>query len=194
MEIMKGTPWSRIKRSNNVKKEVLEIVGSGKPTDSVLKETIAVSDTISTSVQNRHSRILLQDLLRSRVWTMHREPEVLEAEAQVGKITRLPCKDSPKELVQLHFLKNGILQSACSTSPKMSANLGMSAPRLTNSSARSPKESWQKCSGCVEEYTTIGLRISGCGAAEVFTDFAEELKHTEAKPMQHSGPKTHRLE
>ena len=29
----------------------------------------------------------------------------------------------------------------------------------------------------------IGLRISGCGAAEVFIDFAEELKHTETNPM-----------
>ena len=47
----------------------------------------------------------------------------------------------------------------------------------------------------------IGLRIPGYGAAEVFIDFAEELKHTEANPMcsnhhsrvtsrQHSGPKT----
>ena len=30
---------------------------------------------------------------------------------------------------------------------------------------------------------TIGLRISGYGAAEVFIDFAEELKHTENNPM-----------
>ena len=29
------------------------------------------------------------------------------------------------------------------------------------------------------KYTTTGLRISGYGAAEVFIDFAEELKHTE---------------
>ena len=40
-----------------------------------------------------------------------------------------------------------------------------------------------KCSGCVENYTTIGLRMSRYGAAEVFIDFAEELKHTEANPM-----------
>ena len=33
------------------------------------------------------------------------------------------------------------------------------------------------------KYTTIGLRISGYGAAEVFIDFAEELKHTETNPM-----------
>ena len=33
------------------------------------------------------------------------------------------------------------------------------------------------------KYTTIGLRISGYGAAEVFIDFAEELKQTETNPM-----------
>ena len=51
MEIMRETPWSRIRGQNSVNKEFLEIVGSGKPTGSVLKETIAVSVTISTSVQ-----------------------------------------------------------------------------------------------------------------------------------------------
>ena len=34
-----------------------------------------------------------------------------------------------------------------------------------------------------KNYMTIGLRISGFGAAEVFIDIAEELKHTEANPM-----------
>ena len=51
-EIMKGTPWSIIRGQNSVDKEFLEIVGNGKPTGSVLKETIAVSVTISISVQN----------------------------------------------------------------------------------------------------------------------------------------------
>ena len=79
-----GTPWSRIREQNSVDKGLLEIVGNGKLTGSVRKETIAVSDTISMCVQNRHSRILLQDLLRSRVWKIHRELEVLEAVAQMG--------------------------------------------------------------------------------------------------------------
>ena len=35
-------------------KEFLEIVGSGKPTGSVLEETIAVSATISMSVEKLH--------------------------------------------------------------------------------------------------------------------------------------------
>ena len=48
---MKETPWSRIRVQNSVDKEFLEIVGNGKPTGSVLKETIAVSVTIPISVQ-----------------------------------------------------------------------------------------------------------------------------------------------
>ena len=35
MEIMKETPWSRIREQNIVYKEFLEIVGNGKPTGSV---------------------------------------------------------------------------------------------------------------------------------------------------------------
>ena len=34
-----------------------------------------------------------------------------------------------------------------------------------------------------QNYTTIGLRISRYGAAELFIDFREELRHTEADPM-----------
>ena len=45
MEIFKQAPWSRIRGQNSVNK-VWEIVGNGKLTGSVLKETIAVSDTI----------------------------------------------------------------------------------------------------------------------------------------------------
>ena len=35
----------------------------------------------------------------------------------------------------------------------------------------------------IENYTTIGLRISRYGAAEVYNDFAEQLRHTETNPM-----------
>ena len=59
----------------------------------------------------------------------------------------------------------------------------MRIDRLKNILAKGLKKQRQKCSGFVEKYTTIGLRISGYGAAEVFIDFAEELKHTEANPM-----------
>ena len=55
--------------------------------------------------------------------------------------------------------------------------------RLKNRQAKGLKKWWQKCSDYAEKYTTIGLRISGYGAAEVFIDFAEELQHTETNPM-----------
>ena len=48
---MKETPWSRILGQNSVHKEFLEIVGNGSQTGSVLKETIAVSFTMSISVE-----------------------------------------------------------------------------------------------------------------------------------------------
>ena len=88
-----------------------------------------------------------------------------------------------KELAPIHSVKNGILQNACSTSPRVVADLGKSAlmriARLMNSPARILKRM-----GNVEKnYTTIGLRISRYGAAEVLIDFAEELEHTEANPM-----------
>ena len=35
MEILRRTPWSRIREQNSVNKEVWEIVGNGKPTGSV---------------------------------------------------------------------------------------------------------------------------------------------------------------
>ena len=106
---------------NSVNQGLWEIVGSGKLTGSVRKETIAVSVTISISVQKRHSRTLLQDLLRSRVWKMHREPEVPEAEAHVEECLGCFARITSKELAQLHSAQNGILRSACSTSHKKDA-------------------------------------------------------------------------
>ena len=43
---MRQAQWSRIREQKSVNREVWEIVGNGKLTGSVRKETIAVSDTI----------------------------------------------------------------------------------------------------------------------------------------------------
>ena len=59
----------------------------------------------------------------------------------------------------------------------------MRIARLMNSLAKGLKRMVTKVQWYVENYTTIGLRISRYGAAEVFIDFAEELKHTETNPM-----------
>ena len=55
---------------------------------------------------------------------MRREPEVLEAEAHVGKWLDCRARFTSKELAPLHSVKNGILQNACSTSAKRDAVLG----------------------------------------------------------------------
>ena len=94
-----------------------------KSTGSVLEETVVVSGTMWISVQNRYCRTLLRDLLRSRVWKMHREPEVLEAEAQVRKWLDCRARIASKELAPLHSVKNGTLQNACSTSPRVVVGL-----------------------------------------------------------------------
>ena len=110
---------------------------------SVLKETVAVSVTMSISVQNRHSRILLWDLLRDRMREMRWEPEVPEAKVPVEECLDGPARITSKELAPIHSVKSCILQSACSTSRKMDADLEKSAlmrtARLMNSPAKGLK-------------------------------------------------------
>ena len=140
MKIMRQTPWSRSREQNSVNKDVYDIVGNEKLTGSVLKETIAFSVTISMSVQNWDSRILLRVLSWSTMKEKHREPEVPEERVPV-------CLDglariTSKELAPIHSVKSCILRSACSTSPKMDADLEKSAlmriVRLMNSLAKGP--------------------------------------------------------
>ena len=117
---------------------------------------------------------------------MHREPEVLEAEAQVEECLDCLARITSKELAPLHSVKSGTIQNACSTRRRVVADLWKSAlmriARLMNSLAKVQKRMVTKGSGRVENYTTIGLRFSRYGAAEVYNDFAEELRHAETDP------------
>ena len=137
-EIMKETTWSRIRRQNS----------SGKPTGSVLKETIAVSVTISISVQNRHHQIRLRILSCSRMSENHREPEVPESRVPVVECLDGPARITSKKLAPIHSVKSGILQNACSTSTRVVAELGKSAlmriARLKNNPAKGPKKNGDK--------------------------------------------------
>ena len=93
---------------------------------------------------------------------MHREPRVLEAEVQVGKWLDCRARVTSKELAPLHSVKNGILQSACSTRQKMDADLGKSAlthtARLTNSLAKGQKKNGDKIAVAILKNT----RQLGC--------------------------------
>ena len=83
MEILRRTPWSRIREQNSVYKEFLEIVGNGKPTGSALLETIVVSATISISVEKLHHQIRLRILSCSRMSENRRGPKLPEARVPV---------------------------------------------------------------------------------------------------------------
>ena len=72
---------------------------------TVLKETIAVSVTISISVQKQHSRILFLVLLRGRMREMRREPEVPEAKVPVEECFDCPARITSKEIAPIHSVK-----------------------------------------------------------------------------------------
>ena len=127
MEILRRKPWSRIREQNSVYKEFLEIVGNGKPTGSVWKETIAVSATVSISVEKVHHQIRLRILSCSRMSENHQEPEVPEERAPVVECLDGLARITLEELAITHFVKNGTLQNACSSRPRVVVGLGRSA-------------------------------------------------------------------
>ena len=67
----------------------------------------------------------------------HREPEVPEVEVAVVECHDGLARITLEELAITHFVKNGTLQNACSTRPKVVVDLGKSAHshivRLMNS-------------------------------------------------------------
>ena len=143
MEILKQAPWSRIREQNSVYKEFLEIVGNGRPTGSVLEETIAVSVTISKNVQKWHSRIRPQILSCSRVREMRRESKVPEERVPVVECLDGLARITSKDLAPIQSVKSGTLQNACSTRPRVVVGLGKSAllhiVRLINNLVQNPK-------------------------------------------------------
>ena len=98
---------------------------------------------INKRAKKQHSRILLRALLRGRMREMHREPEVREARVPVEECYDCPSRIASKELAPILFVKNGILQNACSTSRTIDADLWKSVfthtARLMNSQAKGRK-------------------------------------------------------
>ena len=133
---------------NSVDKEFLEIVGNGKPTGSALKETIAVSATMSISVEKIHHQIRLRILSCSRMSENHREPEVPEVKVRVVECRDGLARITLEELAITHFVKNGTLQNACSTRPRVGDGLVKSARmhivRLMNNLVKGPKRMMTK--------------------------------------------------
>ena len=74
---------------------------------------------------------------------MRREPEVPEERVPVVECLDGPARITLNELAPIHSVKRGTLQNACSTRPRVVADLGKSAlmhiVRLMNSPAKGPK-------------------------------------------------------
>ena len=78
----------------------------------------------------------------------HREPEVPEERVPAVECLDGLARITSKELAITHFVKNGILQNARSTRPRVVAYLGKSAllhtVRLMNSRLKGPKRMMTK--------------------------------------------------
>ena len=128
-------------------KEFLEVVGNGKPTGSALKEKIVVSVTINkrakTKQPNPSPSSSTQQNERNASRT--RRPR---ARVPVEECLDCPARITSKELAPIHSVKSGTLQNACSTRPRVVADLGKSAHmhvvRLMNSRLKGPKRMMTK--------------------------------------------------
>ena len=78
----------------------------------------------------------------------HREPEVPEARCPVIECLDGPARITSKELAPIHSVKSGTLQNACSTRPRVVADLVKNAPmhiaRLMNNLVKGPKRMMTK--------------------------------------------------
>ena len=117
-------------KNQGTKQRVQRILGDcwqWETNGQCVKETIAVSATISMSVEKLHHQSRLRILSCSRMSEKHREPEVPEEEVPVVECLDGPARITSKELAITHFVKSGTLQNACSTKTRVVAVVGKSA-------------------------------------------------------------------
>ena len=75
------------------------------------------------SVEKLHNQIRLRILSCSRVSENHRGPEVPEVKAPVVECLDGLARITLEELAPIHSVKSDTLQNACSTRPRMVADL-----------------------------------------------------------------------
>ena len=104
-----------------------------------------------------------------------------------GRLSRWPCKDCFKGTCTNSFCEKWHPPECLFCKTKSGCRFGEKCSNAHRQVEEQPsKRSQQNCDKsavAMLKTTTIGLRISRFGAAEVFIDLAEELKHTEANPM-----------
>ena len=135
MEILRRTPWSRIREQNSVYKEIwrlaMETNGQCVKGDSCnFCHDMNKRGKVTPSIR-------LRILSCSKMRENHREPEVLEEKAPAEKSLDGLARITFKKLAITLFVENGTLQNACSTRPRVVVGLGKNAHshivRLMNS-------------------------------------------------------------
>ena len=155
MGIMRETPWSRIRRQNSVDKEFLEIVGNGKPTGSVLEETITQPNPSPSSFMQQNER------KASRT----RSPR---GKSPSGRMSRWPCKDYLKGTCNNSFCEKWHPPECLFYKTKSGCRFGekcSNAHRQVDEqpSKRSKKnEDKSECSSHVEEGCLARKRMATC--------------------------------
>ena len=119
---------------------------------------------------------------------MRREPEVLEAEAQVGKWLDCRARFTSKGPCTTPFCGKWHPPNCLFYKSKNGCRFGEKcsyAHRQVDEqpSKRSQKNGDKSAVAMLQNCTIIGLRISRYGAAEVFIDFAEECSNI-LKPIR----------
>ena len=142
IEIMRQTPWSRIQGQ---KQRVQRFIGDCWQWETNGQCVKGDNCSFRHDLNKRgkvHHQIRLRILSCSKMSEMRRGPEVPEERVPVVECLNGPARITLKELAPIHSVNNGTLQNACSTRPRMVADLGNSAHmhivRLMNNQVKGP--------------------------------------------------------
>ena len=118
---------------------------------------------------------------------MYREPKVPEAEVPVEECFDCPARITSKELAQLHSVKKWHPPECLFYKTKSGCRFGDKcsfAHRQVDDqpSKKSKKNSDKSAVAFLKNTRQLGCVFSRYGAAEVFIDIAEDLRHGETNP------------
>ena len=102
-----------------VQKNSWRLLAMGNQRAVCERRTIAVSATISISVEKLHHQIRLRILSCCRMSENHRGPEVPEEGVPVVESLDRLARITSEELAITRFVKNGTVQNACTTRPRV---------------------------------------------------------------------------
>ena len=147
MEIMRRTPWLRIREQNSVYKILgdcwqWEFNGQCSKGDNCsFRHDINERKKVTPSNPSQNSFMQQNERMR-------RESEVPEERVPAVECLHGPARITLQELAPIHSVKGGTLQNACSTRPRVVADLGkiarMHIVRLMNNLVRGPKRMMTK--------------------------------------------------